>query len=136
MGNHQYYLPQQIVVCTVAAQQDFSVPHASMEKGLRQKVLMDQYIFKAKEHLSHIKVGFQNASGEPTPAEIAELPADSKGSGPQEHWSYSSVIGMLLYLAANTCPDIAIAAQKAVKRTVHYLINTQDSRPNKGIRGM
>eukprot|EP00957_Ditylum_brightwellii_P110347 8416343-Ditylum_brightwellii.AAC.1 len=83
-------------------------------------------------------VGFQNASGKPTPADIAELPADPEGSGPQEHWSYSSLIGMMMYLAANTCPDIAMAVhqcahflhnlrrrhEKAVKIIVHYLAST------------
>eukprot|EP00957_Ditylum_brightwellii_P211711 15366495-Ditylum_brightwellii.AAC.3 len=41
-------------------------------------------------------LSFQNASPKATPAEVAELPADVDGPGPQECWSYSSVVGMLL----------------------------------------
>eukprot|EP00957_Ditylum_brightwellii_P020693 1559994-Ditylum_brightwellii.AAC.1 len=44
-------------------------------------------------------IGFQHANGKSTPAALAELPADCEGLGPQEAWSYSSVVGMLLYLA-------------------------------------
>eukprot|EP00957_Ditylum_brightwellii_P094187 7170911-Ditylum_brightwellii.AAC.1 len=37
--------------------------------------------------IDHIKetVGFQNANTKPTPAEVAELLADSYGPGPQEN---------------------------------------------------
>eukprot|EP00957_Ditylum_brightwellii_P191448 14576125-Ditylum_brightwellii.AAC.2 len=47
-------------------------------------------------------LGFQNANRKATPAEIAELPADVDGPGPQEHWSYVSVIGVLMYPVANS----------------------------------
>eukprot|EP00957_Ditylum_brightwellii_P166736 12692181-Ditylum_brightwellii.AAC.1 len=47
-------------------------------------------------------IGFQNANKKATPAEVAELPADLDGPWPQEHWSYASVIGMLMYLATNS----------------------------------
>jgi len=65
-----------------------------------------------------------------------------------EDWSYPSVIGMLLYLAGNTRPDIAFAVNqcarfnhdprrshsKAVKTIVRYLVKTRDKglvmRPN------
>eukprot|EP00957_Ditylum_brightwellii_P168917 12857045-Ditylum_brightwellii.AAC.1 len=85
------------------------------------------------------------------PLEVAKLPVDVDGPGPQECWSYSSVVGMLLYCACITCPDIAMAVhqcaryshnpwichKKAVKRTVHYLIGTKDTGPGKtGFWGM
>eukprot|EP00957_Ditylum_brightwellii_P123755 9434415-Ditylum_brightwellii.AAC.1 len=96
-------------------------------------------------------IGFQHANGESTPAVLAELPADHEGLGLQEAWSYPSVVGMLLYLAGTTRPDITMAVhqcerylhnprhchEKAVKRIVHYLISTKNTCPGKeGFRGM
>ena len=57
-----------------------------------------------------------------------------------EEWSYALVVGMLLYLAGNTKPDIAFAVHQAaqfsyrlmqchedaVKRIVWYLIGTKN----------
>ena len=57
-----------------------------------------------------------------------------------EQWSYASVVGMLLYLGANSHPEIAYAVHqcacfthapkdshaKAVKRILHYLDGTKD----------
>eukprot|EP00957_Ditylum_brightwellii_P125147 9540400-Ditylum_brightwellii.AAC.1 len=57
-------------------------------------------------------VGFQHASGRPTPTDVAELPTDIDDPGPQESWSYVSVVGMLMYLAANSWPDITMAVQQ------------------------
>eukprot|EP00957_Ditylum_brightwellii_P181852 13853878-Ditylum_brightwellii.AAC.1 len=37
--------------------------------------------------------GFQNANRKAAPAEVAELSVDMDGPGPQEHWSYASVVG-------------------------------------------
>ena len=34
-----------------------------------------------------------------------------------EPWSYPSIIGMLLYLSTNTCPDIAFAVSQAARFT-------------------
>eukprot|EP00957_Ditylum_brightwellii_P034587 2622524-Ditylum_brightwellii.AAC.2 len=52
---------------------------------------------------------FENANRKAIPVEVAELPVDVDGQGPQEHWSYMSVISMLMYLAANSGPDISMA---------------------------
>ena len=43
------------------------------------------------------------------------IPLGSNDNGPirKENWSYSSVMGMLLYLASNTCPDLAFAVNQA-----------------------
>eukprot|EP00957_Ditylum_brightwellii_P149685 11398678-Ditylum_brightwellii.AAC.1 len=96
-------------------------------------------------------VGFQNATAKYTPAKLIELPADKNGLGPQEAWSCSSVIGMLMYLASNSRPDIAMAVhqcaryshnprrshEKAVKRIIHYLIGTKDTKAGRtGFQGM
>ena len=42
-----------------------------------------------------------------TPASTVGLGADVGGAPKKESWSYSLVVGMLLYLAGNTLPDIA-----------------------------
>ena len=69
------------------------------------------------------------------------LGADVSGSERRnEEWSYASVVGMLLYLAINTRPDITFAVHQAawfshrpmqchedaVKRIMRYLIGTKD----------
>eukprot|EP00957_Ditylum_brightwellii_P185004 14088860-Ditylum_brightwellii.AAC.1 len=88
-------------------------------------------------------LGFQNASPRATPAEVAELPVVVDGLGPQGSWSYNSVVGMLMYLAGTTHPDISMPVhqcaryshnsqrchEKAVKHIVHYLISNKDTRP-------
>ena len=75
-----------------------------------------------------------------TPAEAKPLTRDSDGEGPHGSFSYSSVVGMLLYLAGHTRPDIAYAVnccarymfqprlshEKALKRIGRYLKATRD----------
>eukprot|EP00957_Ditylum_brightwellii_P086084 6549614-Ditylum_brightwellii.AAC.1 len=51
--------------------------------------------------------GFQNANRKVTPAEVAELPADVDGPGPQEHWSYALCINV---------PDVHIICVVVMKR--------------------
>ena len=72
------------------------------------------------------------------PSAQAGLGTDPNGPPSKEPWSYSSVVGMLLYLAANTRPDIAFAVSQvarfnsapkqshaaAVKMIVRYLKGT------------
>ena len=83
------------------------------------------------------------------PADKKSLGKDEDGLARKEHWSYASVIGMLLYLASNSRPDIAFAVnqcarfnhcaklchEKAVKRIGRYLKATRDKglilKPNK-----
>jgi len=85
-------------------------------------------------------VGMDKANSCKTPASTVGLGADVGGSPWKQSWSYSSVVGMLLYLAGNTCPDIALAVHQcarfshrpmdvhedAVKRIMRYLIGTMD----------
>jgi len=75
-----------------------------------------------------------------TPAEGKPLTKDEDGEPPQGSFSYSSVVGMLLYLAGHTRPDIAYAVnccarymfnprlshEQALKRIGRYLKATRD----------
>ena len=75
-----------------------------------------------------------------TPATQLALGTDPDGPPMQDPWSYSSVIGMLLYLATNSRPDIAFAVSQvarfgssprqthatAVKTIVRYIYRTID----------
>jgi hypothetical protein len=73
-----------------------------------------------------------------TPAATTPLGADPNGERHNEKWEYNSVVGMLMFLANNTRPDIAYAVHQcarfshspkaihslAVKRIVRYLKGT------------
>ena len=75
-----------------------------------------------------------------TPAETRALGADLEGAPCQETFSYPSVVGMLMYLANTTRPDIAFAVHQcarfthnpkrshevAIKRIGRYLVGTKD----------
>ena len=75
-----------------------------------------------------------------TPATSPPLHAHSDGAERTEKWNYRSVIGMLIYLAKNTRPDIEYAVhqcarfqlnpkkahENAVKRIGRYLLGTRD----------
>ena len=50
-----------------------------------------------------------------TPANKEVLGSDSNGPPAQEHWDYCSVVGMLMYLASNSCPDIAFAVHQCAR---------------------
>ena len=74
------------------------------------------------------------------PASSTPLTKDESGPPRKEHWSYASIIGMLLYLSSNSRPDITYAVnscarfthcareshEKAVKRIARYLKGTRD----------
>ena len=69
------------------------------------------------------------------PASTTPLGKEITGAPRKEDWSYSSIIGMMLYLASNSRPDIAFAVhqcarfnhcprlkhEQAVKRIARYL---------------
>ena len=86
-----------------------------------------------------------------TPAATTPLGLDVDGDPFSENWEYPVVIGMLLYLAQNSRPDIAFAVHQcarfthspkhshavAVKRILRYLNSTKDKgmyiKPNKSL---
>ena len=85
-----------------------------------------------------------HCNGLPTPTKVkASLGTDANGSEAKRDWPnlYASVIGMMLYLASNTRPDISFAVHQcdrfthstnvshetSVKRTCRYLQGTNDN---------
>ena len=84
--------------------------------------------------------GLQDCNPDKTPASQTPLGKDQDGEDYAEQWSYASVVGMLLYLASNSRPEIAYAVHqcarfthnpktshaKAVKRICRYLKGTRD----------
>jgi len=84
--------------------------------------------------------GMEGASSKPSPAAPDPLGADKLGEPFDEEWSYPSAIGMLLYLASNTRPDLTFSVHQAarfshnprkshaqaVKRIIRYLLDTKD----------
>lgn len=79
-----------------------------------------------------------------TPALTETLGKDIDGPPRKDLWNYASVVGMMLYLASNSRPDIAFAVhqsarfthcaklvhEQAIKRIARYLKGTRD----KGLR--
>jgi hypothetical protein len=81
-----------------------------------------------------------DCNGVTTPTGSQPVGSDVDGPSFSESWKYRTVVGMLMYLAANTRPDIAFAVHQAarfshapkqshsiaVKRILRYLKQTQD----------
>jgi hypothetical protein len=74
-----------------------------------------------------------NYNSAETPATQIPLGSDPDGKPFQDSWNCSSIVGMLLYLAGNTRPDIAFAVHQvarfahgiAAKRILRYLFGTK-----------
>ncbi|KAI2509164.1 hypothetical protein MHU86_5283 [Fragilaria crotonensis] len=58
-----------------------------------------------------------DCNGCDTPATVDPLHADKDGEPFSEEWAYDVVIGMLMYIAGNTRPDIAYAVHQAARFT-------------------
>ena len=88
--------------------------------------------------LSHSKM--ESCKPVSTPAITTPLGQDKDGKCFSEDWEYASIIGMLMYLAQNTRPDIAYAVHQCarfthapkhshsigVKRIIRYIQGTKD----------
>ena len=57
----------------------------------------------------------ENTNSAKTPAATTGVGADVGGKAREKNWNYASVVGMLLYLAGNTRPDIAFAVHQAAR---------------------
>ena len=64
-------------------------------------------------------MGLENAKAIGTPATKEPLIKDEFGETCSETWSYASVVGMMMYLASNSRPDIAFAVHAAARHTHH-----------------
>ena len=60
--------------------------------------------------------GMEDCNSKPAPCsgDGKPLGSDPEGAQAAEKWSHSSVVGMLLYLASNSRPDIAFAVHQCV----------------------
>ena len=98
---------------------------------LSQPGLTEKVISEAK---------LESANSAVTPVSTTPIGSDKDGAPFQEEWDYATVIGMLMYLAQNSRPDISYAVHScarfthcpkqshatAVKRIIRYLIGTKD----------
>jgi hypothetical protein len=66
--------------------------------------------------------GLEDCCGVSTPAETKALGSDLEGAFFDEEWDYASIIGILMYLSANTRPDIVFAVHQAAHFTHHPLL--------------
>ena len=62
-------------------------------------------------------LGLASANGTKTPAQKAALPRDQDGEEYAETFNYASVVGMMMYLACNSRPDIAFAVHQCARHT-------------------
>ena len=61
--------------------------------------------------------GLQDCNPDKMPASQKPLGTDKNGPEFAEQWSYSSIVGMLLYLAANSCPQRAYVVHQCARFT-------------------
>jgi len=59
----------------------------------------------------------EDSNPKSTPAATTPLGKDVKGAPCQEKWSYASVVGMMMYLASNSRPEIAFAVHSCARFT-------------------
>jgi len=85
-------------------------------------------------------MNLQDSKENQTPSDTKPLGKDENGPPCEETWSYASVVGMMMYLASNSRPDIAFAVhsaarfthcprrshEKALKKIARYLKGTRD----------
>ncbi len=62
-------------------------------------------------------LGLEDANPKKTPAPQLPLGRDLNGPRFDEEWSYPSVVGMMMYLAANSHPDIAFAVHQCARHS-------------------
>ena len=56
-----------------------------------------------------------DCNGVDTPATTTPIGIDVNGDPFSETWQYNSIVGMLIFISANTCPDITYAVHPAAR---------------------
>jgi hypothetical protein len=83
--------------------------------------------------------GMEECNSSPTPTATSPIGSDKEGASFCDTWEYATVVGMLMFLASNSRPDIAYAVHQcarfthcpkqshgaAVKRIIRYLKGTR-----------
>ena len=72
-------------------------------------------------------VGMTDSRQKRTPASSTPLGTDAKGHGFQGDWDYARVVGMLLYLASNSRPDIQFAVHQCARFTHNPKVSHGDA---------
>lgn len=57
-------------------------------------------------------LGLEGAPAKKTPSKHGTLPKKANGEPRNKTWNYPSVVGMMLYLSANSRPDITFAVDQ------------------------
>jgi hypothetical protein len=60
-------------------------------------------------------MGLEDSKEKSTPVEAKQIGKDENGVQCVETWSYLSVVGMMMYLASNSRPDIAYAVHSCAR---------------------
>ena len=110
--------------------------------GIKVKLAGDKISMSQQGLIEKIQQATQMETCNPntTPSQSAPLGAHPDAPPFQESWDYSSIVGMLIYLATNSRPDISFAVSqvarfnhhprephgKAVKTIIRYLAGTKD----------
>jgi hypothetical protein len=62
-------------------------------------------------------VDMEECNSVATPASTTPLHSDKEGPDMNKSWEYPVIVGMLMYLATNSCPDIAFVVHQCARFT-------------------
>ncbi len=110
--------------------------------GIKVKQEKEKYFLSQPSLIKKVinATGMNECNLTKTPAATSPVAADIHGDPFSETWEYASIIGMLMFIANNTRPDIAYATHQcarfthapkhshalAIKKIIRYLAGTLD----------